>query len=65
MACCSCATRSSSLGEILLKAIVCTRYGSPLDALQLKDVEKPTPMDDQVNVTLGKVVITVEQHNKT
>jgi NADPH:quinone reductase-like Zn-dependent oxidoreductase len=30
-----------------MKAIVCTKYGSP-DVLQFKDVEKPTPADDEV-----------------
>jgi len=30
-----------------MNALVCTEYGSP-DALQFKEVEKPTPKDDEV-----------------
>ena len=33
-----------------MKAIVITKYGLPLDVLQLKELETPTPADDQVLV---------------
>ena len=41
-----------------MKAIVCTKYGSP-DVLQLKDVEKPTPNDNEVMISIYAAAVTV------
>ena len=42
-----------------MKAIVCTKYEHPLDVLQLKEVEKPTPTDDQVLVKVHAASINI------